>query len=378
MFLPTPQPYPRGPTEVNLALHIGLVGPLPPPNGGMANQTRQLAELLRQEGLAVSIVQTNADYQPRWVAQIPMVRALFRLIPYLHSLWNLAGRCDLIHVMANSGWSWHLFAAPAIWMAKLRNVPSVVNYHGGEAEAFLENSIRTVRASLRQSAALIVPSAFLEAVFSRFGLNAQIVPNTIDTERFHNLRPHRERRRQLLVSRNLEPIYDNETAIRAFSIVRQTYPDAQLTIAGSGPQAERLTALVQALELGDSVSFVGRLDPDEMAHAYREADISINPSRVDNMPVSILEAMASGTPVVSTAVGGVPFLVEDRKTALLVPPGSPEAMADAIKQIMEDASLADCLAANGLQEVQKYTWPKTWPLLAAVYQNACTASTLAR
>lgn len=182
----------------------------------------------------------------------------------------------------------------------------------------------------------------------------------------------------MLVSRNLEPIYDNETAIRAFSIVRQTYPDAQLTIAGSGPQAELLTALVQALELGDSVSFVGRLDPDEMAHAYREADISINPSRVDNMPVSILEAMASGTPVVSTAVGGVPFLVEDRKTALLVPPGSPEAMADAIKQIMEDASLADCLAANGLQEVQKYTWPKTWPLLAAVYQNACTASTLAR
>lgn len=363
---------------MNLALHIGLIGPLPPPNGGMANQTRQLAELLRHEGLLVSIVQTNADYRPRWVAQIPMVRALFRLLPYLYSLWKLAGRCDLIHVMANSGWSWHLFAAPAIWVARLRNVPSVVNYHGGEAEAFLKSSIRIVRTSLHQSSALVVPSTFLEAVFSRFGLNARIVPNTIDTERFHNSRMHREKRRQLLVSRNLERIYDNETAIRAFYIVRQTYPDARLTIAGSGPQAEFLATLVQELGLGDSVRFSGRLDRDEMARAYCEADISINPSSVDNMPVSILEAMASGTPVVSTAVGGVPFLVEDGKTALLVPPSAPEAMADAIKQIMEDIALADRLVTNGLQEVQKYTWPKTWPLLASVYRNACSASTLAK
>lgn len=360
------------------ALHIGLVGPLPPPNGGMANQTRQLAELLRHEGLAVSIVQTNADYRPRWVARIPVLRALFRLLPYLHSLWKLAGRCDLIHVMANSGWSWHLFAMPAIWVAKLRKVPSIVNYHGGEAEAFLATSIRAVRASLNQSAALIVPSAFLEAVFSRFGLNARIVPNTIDTERFHNSCLHREKRRQLLVSRNLEPIYDNETAIRAFAIVRQTYPDAQLTVAGSGPQAEPLAALVKELGLSGNVRFTGRLDRDQMARAYREADISINPSRVDNMPVSILEAMASGTPVVSTSVGGIPLLVEDGKTALLVPPGSPEAMAGAIKQIMENVSLADRLITNGLHEVQKYTWPKTWPLLAAVYRNACTAGTLAR
>lgn len=96
------------------------------------------------------------------------------------------------------------------------------------------------------------------------------------------------------------------------------------------------------------------------------------------MPVSILEAMASGTPVVSTAVGGVPFLVKDGITALLVPPGSPEAMADAIQKIIEDNSLADRLTTNSLQEVQKYTWPKIWPLLAAIYRNACTANTMDR
>lgn len=363
---------------MSLALHIGLVGPLPPPSGGMANQTRQLAELLRGEGLDVSIVQTNAAYRPDWIASIPVARALFRLIPYLFALWKLAGRCDLIHIMANSGWSWHLFAAPAIWIAKLRKRPSVVNYHGGEAENFLKKSCDAISLSLRHSAALIVPSAFLEAVFSRFGLAAKVVPNTIDTGRFSIAAPQRKVRRQLLVSRNLEPIYDNETAIRAFAIVQQSFPDATLTIAGSGPLANQLAQLVEDLGLTSCVRFTGRLDRDEMANAYREADISINPSLVDNMPISILEAMASGTPIVSTQVGGVPFVVEDGKTALLVPPGSPEAMAAAICKLMDDQALANLLVTNGLQEVQKYTWQKTWPLLANVYLSACSMQPDAR
>ena len=361
-----------------LALHVGLVGPLPPPSGGMANQTRQLAELLRGEGLDVSIVQTNAAYRPEWIASVPGVRAAFRLIPYLFALWKLAGRCDLIHIMANSGWSWHLFAAPAIWIAKLRRRPSVVNYHGGEAESFLKKSYGAIRPSLRHTAALIVPSAFLDAVFSRFGLAAEVVPNTIDIERFSNPSPQRQVRRQLLVSRNLEPIYDNETAIRAFALVHQTYPDATLTIAGSGPLADQLAKLVDDLGLAKCVRFTGRLERNEMAKAYREADISINPSLVDNMPISILEAMASGTPIVSTEVGGVPFVVENGKTALLVPPGSPEAMAAAIGKLMADTALANQLVTNGLLEVQKYTWQKTWPLLANVYRSACSLKPDAR
>jgi glycosyltransferase involved in cell wall biosynthesis len=344
----------------------------------MANQTRQLAELLRSEGLDVSIVQTNASYRPAWIASVPVVRAAFRLIPYLFALWKLAGRCDLIHIMANSGWSWHLFAAPAIWIAKLRKRPSVVNYHGGEAESFLKNSFRAISMSLRHTAALIVPSAFLEAVFSRFGLAAEVVPNTIDIGRFSNPSPQRQMRRQLLVSRNLEPIYDNETAIRAFAIVQKAFPDASLTIAGSGPLANQLAHLVEDLGLTSHVRFTGRLDRDEMANAYRQADISINPSLVDNMPISILEAMASGTPIVSTQVGGVPFVVENGKTALLVPPASPEAMAAAICKLMDDTTLANQLVTNGLLEVQKYTWQKTWPLLANVYLSTCAMKPDAR
>ena len=355
---------------MDIPLHLGLVGPLPPPYGGMANQTQQLAELLRGEGLNVSLVQTNAPYHPQWVSGLPFIRALFRLIPFLYALWQLAGRSDVIHLMANSGWSWHLFAAPAIWIAKFHKVPIVVNYHGGKADTFLAKSARSIRFSMRQTSALIVPSDFLKAVFARYSISASIVPNIIDAARFNKSAPHRAIRRHMLVSRNLEPIYDNETAIRAFSIVHRSYPDATLTIAGSGPLAKSLALLAENLGIAGAVMFAGRLDRDAMAQAYRAADIAINPSLVDNMPISVLEALASGVPVVSTNVGGIPFVVKDEQTALLVPPKSPDAMAKAILRLMDDAALSDRLLDNGLMEVQKFTWQQVWPILSKVYGKA--------
>src|SRR5262249_12352638 len=112
------------------SLSIGLVGPLPPPSGGMANQTRQLARLLPESGFSVRVVQVNPPYWPTLVEHIPVVRAIFRLAPYVVNLWRTANEVDLFHLMASSGWAWHLFAVPAIWVAHLRGKPIVVNYRG--------------------------------------------------------------------------------------------------------------------------------------------------------------------------------------------------------------------------------------------------------
>lgn len=355
-------------------LHIGLVGPLPPPYGGMANQTRQLAGLLTKEGVSVSLVQTNADYSPRFISTIPVVRALFRLFPYMVHLWKVTAQCNVIHIMANSGWSWHLFAAPAIWIAKARNCPVVVNYHGGEAENFLSRSAGCFRFSMRQANSLLVPSGFLKSVFNRFGIEAELVPNVIDIDLFKRGESLRSSRRHFLVSRNLEAIYDNATAISAFSIVYRSFPDATLTIAGSGPLAESLQAMAIRMGLESAVRFTGKLDRDCMVAAYQQADIAINPSLVDNMPVSVLEALASGVPVISTNVGGIPFMLEDGKTALLVPPGSPEAMANAMLRLIGDPVLAEALVSNGLIEARKYTWPNVWPILAKKYMAAVSAA----
>jgi glycosyltransferase involved in cell wall biosynthesis len=359
-------------------LRLGLVGPLPPPAGGMANQTLQLAELLRGEGVAVTLVPTNAPYFPSVVGRIRGARALFRLVPYLARLWHMTARVDVVHIMANSGWSWHLFAAPAVWIASLRGVPAVVNYRGGEAELFLTRSAMSVRRTLTRAAALVVPSGFLQGVFARFQLRAEVVPNIIDPVRFYpGPTPVLARAPHVVVTRNLEPLYDIPTALRAFQGVLQTVPGARMTIAGSGPDRERLESLAEALGISAAVRFAGPLDREEIAELYHSASVALNPSRVDNMPTSVLEALASGVPVVSTRAGGVPFVVKDGTTALLVDVGDDRAITAAVLRLAREPSLAESLVQAGIREAQRYTWPRVGHAWFLVYERAITRDSAA-
>lgn len=349
------------------SLRLALVGPLPPPFGGMANQTRQLAELLHGEGIAVEVVQVNAAYYPARVERLRGLRALFRLLPYLVRLWRAAGHNDLFHIMANSGWSWHLFAAPAIWIAKARGKAVVVNYRGGEAEAFFARAFAWVEPSLKKADAIVVPSGFLGEIFRRRGFATRIVPNVVNLERFAAAykggAPH------ILVARNLERLYDNASALRAFALVRKRYPVARMTIAGSGPERGSLEVLARELGLADAVTFAGRVENSAMPALYQDASIALNPSLADNMPISVLEALASGVPVVSTDVGGVPFLVEHEKTALLVPPADPVAMAEACLRLMAEPELARQLSAAGQSRAREFAWEQVRGKLYAVYDD---------
>jgi glycosyltransferase involved in cell wall biosynthesis len=351
------------------SLRLALVGPLPPLFGGMANQTRQLAELLRGEGVAVEVVRVNAPYRPAWIEHLPGVRALFRLIPYLAQLWRAAGRNDLFHIMANSGWSWHLFAAPAIWIAKARGKAVVINYRGGEAEEFFARAFAWVKPSLQKADAIVVPSSFLGGIFGKRGFATRIVPNIVNLERFApgvrtEAAPH------ILVARNLERLYDNASALRAFALIRQQHSGARMTIAGSGPEREALERLAGELGVAEAVTFAGRVENSEMPALYQTVSIALNPSLADNMPISILEALASGVPVVSTDVGGVPFLVEDGKTALLVPPGDHEAMARACLRLLADQRLAERLVGAGQVLAREFAWRQVRGRLFAVYDEA--------
>lgn len=337
-------------------LRIGLVGPLPPPEGGIANQTRQLGELLAKEGAQVVLVPVNAPYRPCWIGRVRGMRALFRLVPYVVNLWRAASRVDLFHVMANSGWSWHLFAAPAVWVARLRGVPCVVNYRGGHAADFLQRSSRVVSWTLRKSSLLVVPSGFLKEIFGRYKLSATVVPNVVDLNRFYPATELALSDRHLVVARNLDPIYDVGTALRAFRLVLDKFPDARMTVAGDGPERAGLVRLAHELRVSGAVTFAGRLDRAAMAELYRSAAVVLNPSLVDNMPNSVLEALASGVPVVSTNVGGVPFIVRKDLTALLISPGDASAMAGLAIRILSEPGLAQRLRGAGLADVQQYAW----------------------
>lgn len=343
----------------------------------MANQTLQLTRLLGEAGLQVEVVQVNAPYVPAWGGRIPVLRALFRLLPYLFRLWRAAGRNDLFHIMANSGWSWHLFAAPAIWIARLRGVPSVVNYRGGEADTFLQSAAASVRFSMRRAATLVAPSGFLREVFARYGMQAEVVPNIIDLDKFHPA-DDKPALPQIAVARNLEPIYDVASALQAMAILLRGHPTVRMSIAGSGPERERLEALAQALGIAGQVCFTGRLDSHQMAALYRESTLSLNTALVDNMPNSVLESLASGLPVVSTNVGGVPYLVRHEETALLVNAGDAEGMAAALARLLDDEALRQRLVQNGREYVRGFAWSQVRDRWFAVYQNACESGARAK
>ncbi|MES2116731.1 MAG: glycosyltransferase [Pseudomonadota bacterium] len=350
-------------------LRIALAGPCAPPAGGMANQTAQLARLLADAGAQVELVPTNRPPRQAWLAPLRGLRALVRLLPYLGALWQAAGRADIVHIMANSGWAWHLHAAPAVWIGRMRRKGVLVHYHGGEAAAFLARQGRLVTVTLGRAHAIVVPSDFLAQVFRQHGLAVQILPNVVDLARFSPGPPASRPGPMILVCRHLEPLYDHATALRAFRLLRLAVPHAQLTIAGDGPELARLRRLAGELDVADAVVFAGALDQDGMASLYRQADAVLNPSLADNMPVSILEALASGVPVVSTDVGGIPCLLEHGHTGLLAAPGDAETMARHLLSILHDTDAAQRMAAAGLRLAQRYTWQEIGPRLLAQYRR---------
>ena len=353
---------------------ICVVGPLPPPSGGMANQCEQLVRLWRADGVAVELVCTNAPYQPAWVGGLPVLRAGCRLLPYLLHLWRAAGRARVMHVLANSGWAWHLLAAPAIMIARLRNTAVIINYRGGNADTFFARAPRHVLQLLAQASLRVTPSAFLQRVFSRYGLTAEVIPNIIDLSRFSPRSPRAfADAPHLVVTRNLEPIYDIATAVRAFACILPAFPAARLTVAGTGPELARLQALVVELGLQENVLFSGRIDNADIPALYAAADCLLNPSTVDNMPISILEAFASGVPVVSSNAGGIPDLVEHGVSGLLVPIGDHEAMAHELLRVLRDPVLAAGLRQSGLVQAERYAWPRVRTQWLDAYRRAAAA-----
>jgi glycosyltransferase involved in cell wall biosynthesis len=174
---------------------------------------------------------------------------------------------------------------------------------------------------------------------------------------------------RLLIARNLEPIYDVENGLRVLELVRRRYPSTTLDVAGEGPERGRLERLAKELGLQRSVRFLGQVDNDKMPLLYSAADIALNPSIVDNMPISILEALASGVPVVSTNAGGIPAMVTSEQDAILVSPRNPVEMANAVIALWEAPERRAALREAGLLRVKAFAWSSVRELWRRVYER---------
>ncbi len=299
-------------------------------------------------------------FRLRWAERVPFLRTIVREPLYALSLWKSLKDVDVAHIFSASYSSFLLAPLPAWLAARRRGKRTLINYHSGECRDHLQRS-STARRVLRKTDQLVVPSGYLVDVLAEFGLSAQAIPNVVDLTQF-SFRQRRPLRPHLVCTRGFHPYYCVDVVMRAFVEVQRIFPDAQLDLVGGGAQEAEVRALVSSTKLA-GVNFKGVAPHREIGRFYDEADIFINASRVDNMPISVLEAFAAGTPVVSTTAGGIPYMVEHGRTGLLSPVGDAAALAQNVIRVLHDSELAERLVTNARQEVQRYCWPvvrKQW------------------
>jgi glycosyltransferase involved in cell wall biosynthesis len=334
--------------------------------GGQGVQARTLVDALRGEGYDVMFLPINPAFPAGlgWVRRFPGVRTIVNQSFYVPSLARLAS-ADVVHVFSASYWSFLLAPVPAMLAARSMNKRVILHYHSGEADDHLSHWGPLVKPWLRLADEIVVPSEYLRRVFARHGYAVRVIPNVIDLSeyRFRDRLPLRPR---MLSTRNLEPYYRVDLVIEAFNRFKAIEPAATLTIAGYGSEEARLRRLA-AQGARDSIRFVGKVDRQLMPQLYNEADIFVNASVVDNQPVSILEAFAAGLPVVSTATGDIPFMVEHGRTGLVVSSPRADMLADAMCALWRDPRWARDMARRARDEATKYTWPACRTLWAQAY-----------
>jgi glycosyltransferase involved in cell wall biosynthesis len=294
------------------------------------------------------------------------LRTIITLFLYLGRLAASIGQADVLHIFTPGYLAFYLAPVPALLLARLLGKPAILNYHDGRAEDHLRRW-PLARRLMRLATTVVTPSDYLAEVFARFGLRATRIHNTAEgAGPQYRGRPHPQP--VFLHNRGLAPEYNPACTLRAFAIVQQRYPAACLTIAHDGPLRPALEALAASLGLRHT-RFAGSVSPGGMRALYRSSGIYLMSPNADNMPLSVLECFAAGLPVVSSACGGIPGLIEDGRTGLLFAPNDHRAMAACALRLLEEPGLASRLAASARAECAKYSWLRIGPQWIALYAH---------
>lgn len=353
-------------------LRVAIVAASPRYVGGQSVQAQLLlANWQNDPDVEASLIPIDPVF-PRglkWAESIRFLRTLIREPFYFCALWRGLSDADVAHIFSASYWSFLIAPAPAWMVARAFGKKALIHYHSGEARDHLRR-FRTARPVLANADLLVVPSGYLVDVFREFGLNAQAVPNIVDPSQF-TFRERKPLRPHLVCTRGFHPYYRVDLVVRAFAEVQRDFPLAQLDLIGKGPEEGKIRKLLSELNL-TGVNFAGVASPQEIGRLYDAADIFINASALDNMPVSIQEAFASGTPVVTTAPEGMRYLVEHERTGLLSEPGDASALAQNVKRLLRDSGLASFIALNAHEQSNQYRWTTVREQWLEIYRSvAC-------
>jgi glycosyltransferase involved in cell wall biosynthesis len=254
----------------------------------------------------------------------------------------------------------------ALGATRRLGIPSVLTLHIATLDSFrgwrgqvarLYGSTMGKSLIARADALVAVSEAVARSANTRLNQMVRVIPNGVDNGRFYP-GPAREPGSRAVFVGRLIANKGPDVAIDAFRIVRERIAGATLTMVGDGPMADALRRQVGEAGLEDAVIFLGmRDDVDEI---LRQSDVFVRPSQVEGMPLTILEAMATGLPVVACDVGGVAEIVRSGVTGHVVPPGSVAAVADAILDVLGNPRRAAEMGTEARREIQEgFSWDAT-------------------
>ncbi len=297
-----------------------------------------------------------------------------RLFDMLQTTWTQQHRYDVATIDVFSGAAF--FWAEAV-SGLLRRIgkPQVLILHGGNLPVFAQRWPRRVKRLLKSANAVITPSRYLFEQMGDYRSDLSLLANPLDLNAYAYA-PRKTAAPKLIWLRAFHEIYNPAMAVKVIALLKSEFPDIRLTMIGPDKGDGSLQRVRQlAIELGvqTHIDIPGKVPKAQVPEWMSKGDIFINTTQIDNTPVSVMEAMASGLCVVSTKVGGIPYLLEHERDALLVPPDDHRAMAQAIGRILTSAPLAQHLSQNAREKARKFDWSLILPQWDALLTSLCGA-----
>ncbi|WP_035479641.1 glycosyltransferase family 4 protein [Gelidibacter mesophilus] len=307
----------------------------------------------------------QSGYQVRYTSD--KTNKMLRLLEMLWTTFRARKKTDLVLIDTYSTQNFYyaVLVGQLCRLLKLRYIPLL---HGGNLPNRLKNSPKLSQRLFKNAYTNVSPSLYLKHSFEEFGYqNVVYIPNTITIENY----PYHKKTfdvPRLLWVRSFSEIYNPKLAVEVlYELIQRGY-DATLTMVG--PDSDESLSQVRALAatLNVPVNFTGKLSKKAWIDLSTDYNVFMNTTNFDNMPVSVIEAMALGLPVVSTDVGGMPYLIDSGVDGVLVVPNDKEVMADAIETFFEDRYRTDAMVVRAREKVEGFDWEKVRELWGEVLQ----------
>ncbi len=279
-----------------------------------------------------------------------------RLIDMLTCIIRNRRKCRIVLIDTYSTQAF-FYANLAARVCRFLSLPYIPVLHGGNLPERYQRDSLVVTKFLSGARDIISPSLYLQVFFSNKGFLVWFIPNFIEIDRYKYL-PRDQVQPQILWVRAFQEIYNPVLAIKVLNSLMKKYPSAKLCMVGAAKDYtfEEVKELVKELHLEKNVAITGILSKEAWINLSKQYDVFINTTTIDNMPISVIEAMALGLPVVSTDVGGIPYLIENKKTGILVESNNTEAMTKALHELLANPDYARSLSLNARRMVEDFDW----------------------